>query len=98
LPIINFPPDSLKINIDNIGLAGTEMMQGIEVFLRKEKILNVKSAPKSQEFDIFNLDIKTTIGQFMKNSTVPPYVIDYIKKYMGFLVIFYVSHAHQITH
>lgn len=70
LPLIKFPPDSF--DIETASVAGAEMMQGIEFFLRHEGFRNVQPAPGATEYDLldllsFNADAwKRTLAEWFK--------------------------------
>lgn len=53
LPIVKFPPQSL--DIDTASVAGAEMMQGVEHFLRAEGFRDIPPAPQTTEYDLFDL-------------------------------------------
>lgn len=54
LPVIKFPPDSLDEGTTSI--AGAEMMEGIEKFLKQQGIKNARRAPRPREFNLLNPD------------------------------------------
>lgn len=53
-PIIKFPPDSLDENTASI--AGAELMEGIETFLKQQGISGITPAPKAREVNLFDPD------------------------------------------
>lgn len=58
---INFPkePEEVLIGPDSdekTAIAGAEVMEGIETFLRRDDRINIPPAPKPREFDLFNPD------------------------------------------
>ncbi len=54
LTIIKFPPDSLDAS--TAGIAGAEMMRGIESFLKQQGVKNVRTAPRPKEFNLLSPD------------------------------------------
>lgn len=53
-PSLGIPPDS--VSTSDAGVAGAELMEGIEKFLRQKGISNIPPAPAAQKFDLFNID------------------------------------------
>ncbi|MDO8576984.1 MAG: hypothetical protein Q7R82_01435 [Candidatus Daviesbacteria bacterium] len=54
LPIIKFPPDTLDVG--QASVAGAELMEGIEVFLRQQGVREIEPAPKPRQVDFFDMD------------------------------------------
>ncbi len=54
LPQLGIPPNN--INANEVSIAGSEVMQGIEVFLRQHGITDIPPAPSPREFDFFDPD------------------------------------------
>lgn len=52
LPIIKFPPDSL--DEDTASIAGAELMEGIETFLKQQEISGIIPAPRAREVNLLD--------------------------------------------
>lgn len=53
LPIIKFPPDSLPD--DQVTLAGAEIMEAINIFLRQQGVTRLMAVPKAREVNLLDV-------------------------------------------
>jgi hypothetical protein len=52
LPIVKFPPDSL--DEDEASIAGAELMEGIQTFLKQQGVRDVMAVPRAKEVNLFD--------------------------------------------